>query len=251
MAARYAWNHFHAGSLALALDRTDATLAFALGVYYFGNQPATGTTEKRPYELSLAERAFQRALAINPSTPLAHYMLARIEFVYADFDAALADLDAELAQNPAYKRTLYMRALTYAYRGAAGDLSRAEQDFRTVVAWAPSEWAGYNDLAYVLAKEKKYADAVAVAKEGIAKATGGAENPWLWNTLGVMQLNLKELSAALASFEKAQTFAATLTEADWQQAYPGNDPALASAGLEAMKNGIVRNIVAAYDALNK
>jgi Tfp pilus assembly protein PilF len=248
-AARYAWDRYRAG--ALALDKADADLAFSIGTYHFGNQSMIGRSGGRPYDLPLAERAFKKALAIQPSTPLAHYMLARIEFIHSDFNSALEDLDAELALYPENKRTLYMRALAYAYRGLPGDLALAERDFRDFVAWAPREWAGYNDLAYVLAKEGRYADAAVVLKEGITKADGGAANPWLWNTLGVMQLNLDKPSAALASFEKAQTAAASLTDTDWQRAYPGNNPATASGGLEAMKSGIIRNIAAAYDALRK
>lgn len=249
-AALFVWTHYQAGALALTLDRTNPSLAFSIGNYYFGNQPTIGKIEKRPYELPLATRAFTKALAIQPSFPLAHYMRGRIAFIRSDFDAALADFNAEFALNAKFTKALYMRGLTYAYRDAAGDLSLAEADFRTVVASMPFEWAGYNDLAFVLAKENKFADAAITLKEGIAKATDGAKNPWLWNTLGVMQLNLKEYSAAITSFTTAQAFADTLTDIDWQRAYPGNNPAAAADGLEAMKAGIARNLVAAYAALN-
>jgi tetratricopeptide (TPR) repeat protein len=249
IAARYAWEQYRAGALALLLNRSDADLAFSIGAYYFGGSSMSNIEGEPAYEPSLAERAFERVLAINPSIPSAHYMLARIKFVRSDFDGALADLNEELVRFPSNKRTLYMRALVYAYRGLSGDLLSAEQDFREFVAWAPSEWAGYNDLAFVLAKEGKYADAAAVLKEGIAKASGGGANPWLWNTLGVMELNLKKPEVALSSFLKAQTAAASLTETDWQRAYPGNDPASAREGIETMKSGIVKNIAAAREAL--
>jgi len=250
MAARYVWERYHVGTLALMLDRTDASLAYNIGAYYFGNQSAIGGMGARPYDLVLAERAFTKTISLAPTHTLARYMRARIEFIHSDFDAALADLNAELALYPENKKTLYMRALVYTYRGLPGDLVFAEQDFRAFVAWAPREWAGYNDLAYVLAKEKRYAEAAAVLKEGIATADGGAENPWFWNTLGVMELNMQNPSAALAAFTKAQTFAAALTDADWQRAYPGNDPVRARDGIEAMQSGIERNKAAARDALN-
>jgi len=251
LAAQYVWNEWRAGALALVLDRADANLAFSIGVYYFGDQSTIGTADTRPYELPIAERAFEKAILIDPSLPLARYMRARIEFIHSDFNAALADLNAEFALDPVNKRTLYMRALTYAYRNLPGDLSRAEEDFRSVIAWAPHKWAGYNDLAYVLAKEKKYADAVPVLREGIKKADGGDKNPWLWNTLGVMELNMQNPSEALSSFLKAQVYAATLVSTDWERAYPGNDPALAPAGLEALRSGIARNVIAARAALTK
>ena len=178
-------------------------------------------------------------------------MRARIAFINADFDAALADLNAELELYPANKRTLYMRALTYAYRGAPGDLALAEQDFRDFIAWAPSEWAGYNDLAYVLAKKEEYVKAAAVLENGIKKADGGELNPWLWNSLGVMELNTHNPGSALASFEKAKSLMETLTTIDWQKAYPGNNPMLAAGGMEAMRSGIEKNITAARELLNK
>ncbi|MFZ2167600.1 MAG: tetratricopeptide repeat protein [Minisyncoccia bacterium] len=251
LAARYIWEEYRFAPLTLALDRADGRLALAIGNYYFGNQTAIGTANKRPYNLPLAKKAYDKALRIDPSLSLAHYMRARIEFVQSDFSAALEDLNAALTISPDNKRPLYFRGLTYVYRGHAGDLSLAEQDFRAFVAWAPTEWAGYNDLAFVLAKEKKYADAAAVLKEAIATAKGGAENPWLWVALGVMELNLDKPSLAVASLGKAQTFAESLTETDWQKAYPGNNPALAKEGIEALQTGIARNVLTVYAALEK
>lgn len=251
VAARYTWNQWHTGELALILDKRDAALAFTIGEYYFGNQSAIGTPAARPYDLSLAEKAYGKAIEINSSIAFARYMRARIEFVRADFDAAVADLNAELSLYPANKRTLYMRGLTYAYRGLPGDLSLAEDDFKTFILWTPREWAGYNDLAFVLAKENKYADAAKVLKEGIAKADDGAANPWLWDALGVMELNLNENKAALASLIKAQALAAPLTDIDWQRAYPGNNPSKAHSGIEAIKNGIARNVLKAYAAQSR
>jgi lipoprotein NlpI len=248
IAARYAWERFAAGSLALMLDRTDADLAYSIGVYYFGNQPKIGIVSIRPYDTALANRAFTRAIRIDPSLPLAHYMRSRLEFVYGQFDASIADLNDTLALNPDNKRPLYMRGLAYAYRGHAGDLALAEQDFRTFSAWAPTEWAGYNDLAYVIAKEGNYAAAEIILKEGIQKAKGGATNPWLWDALGVMEMSQHKYDAAIASLQNAQEFAQKLTETDWQLAYPGNDPALAKAGVQAIQDGIVRNLAKAYAA---
>lgn len=250
-AARYVWDEWRAGELALALDRSDANLAFAIGNHFFGNQAAIGTDDERPYALPLARRAFSRAVAIDSSLPLAHYMRARIEFIQSDFDAALADLATERALFPDNGRAMYMRGLTYAYRGLPGDLARAEQDFREFVAWAPREWAGYNDLAFVLAKDGQYARAATALKEGIERADDGAENPWLWNALGVMELNSGSPEEAVSALTKAQTFAAPLTDAAWQKAYPGNDPSIARAGIEAMQASIARNLMAARTEFEK
>lgn len=250
-ASRMLWSRYHAGTLALVFDRTDAALAYSIGAYYFGNQSKIGTAEARPYDTDLAQEAFSKAISIQPTLPLAHYMRARIAFVNADFDAGIADINAELALVPTNKRPLYMRGLMYAYRGHKGDLDLAAADFREFVAWAPREWAGYNDLAYVLAKGGNYADAVIALRQGIAQAKNGSTNPWLWDALGVMELNLKHYQASVAALEKAQSYAASLTETDWQLAYPGNDPSLASSGVKALQDSIVRNLAKAYASSNQ
>ena len=249
--AHYVWDKWHAGGLAVVFDRDDAVLAFTIGAYYFGNQFSTSTAEKRPYNLPLAQRAFGKAIQISPSLPLAHYMRARIEFIQSDFTSSLEDLNTELALSPGNKRTLYMRGLTYAYRGVPGDLTLAERDFKDFVTWAPREWAGYNDLAFILAKEKHYGNAITVLKEGIAKADSGDKNPWLFDALGVMELNLGDPYDAVEALAKAQTFASSLTDADWQRAYPGNNPVKARDGISAMQAGIAENLVTAYATTNK
>lgn len=249
--ARYVWDNWHAGGLALAFDRDDARLAFVIGAYYFGNQFATSAEEEHLYDMPFAQKAFGKAILINPAMPLAHYMRARVEFIRSDFAKALSDLNKELALYPENKRTLYMRGLVYAYRGRSGDLIRAEEDFRSFVAWAPREWAGYNDLAFVLAKGRRYEDAATVLREGIVKADGGAENPWLWDALGVMELNQGNPGEAIKALANAQTFATSLTDSSWQRAYPGNNPTKAHSGVEAMQIGIARNLAAAYDAAAK
>ena len=250
LVAQFFWLEFHSGPFALALDRGDANLAANIGMYYFGNQRMIGSGQ-HPYDIAFAERALEKAIAINPTLQGAHYTLGRIEFVNSEFDAALANLSFELTLYPENKRPLYIRGLVYAYRGKEGDLALAADDFQAFVTWSPLEWAGYNDLAYVLAKEKQYAKARDVLKDGIIHADAGAGNPWLWNTLGVMQMNLHESKAAVVSFQQAQTFAATLTDIDWQRAYPGNDPTTAAGGLASFKNGILENLAGAYSAYGK
>ena len=121
--------------------------------------------------------------------PGGHYQLARIAFVRSDFDTALREINAELAANPENLRSLYVRGLIYGYRGLLGDLALAESDFTRFTEWAPSEWAGYNDLAWILAKEGKYQEIETVMARALKNVPGGTENPWLWNMLGVARLN--------------------------------------------------------------
>jgi hypothetical protein len=84
-----------------------------------------------------------------------------------------------------------------------------------------------------------------VAEQGIKKATGGRENPWLWNMRGVAELNLKKYTAAHKSFVQAKKFAEVLIDEDWRQAYPGNDPSESGGGRTAFLQAIEENLAKA------
>lgn len=228
------WNHYHASSLALALDRTDAPLAFIIGTDAFG-----GST----YDLSLAMRAFQKATAIDSGLLWSHYQLARVLFVEGKLNNAEMEIDSELAHNPENLRALYIRGLIRAYDK---NLAGAESDFKRFTEWAPTEWAGYNDLAWVLGQEGKYAEAKTALEKGFKNAVSAATNPWLWNNLGVQELNLEEYKDAINSFEKAKTLAANMSEKTWTSSYPGNDPSGSAGGIEAFQKTIQTNLENAY-----
>src|SRR3989344_8964899 len=145
--ARVAWEKHKFADLSLALNFSDAELAFSIGSYYFG-EPA--------YDLEKAEKGFAKAVKIDSKISRGHYQLARIYFVKGEYDKAFSEINKEIEANPENLRSLYVRGLINAYRGTYGDLQRAENDFRRFTLWAPSEWAGYNDLAWILSKEAKY-----------------------------------------------------------------------------------------------
>ena len=231
--ARALWQKYQFEHLALVLDRDDAPLAMTIGNYYFNGGA---------YDLKIAERAYKKALSIKPGILWGHYQLARIYFVYGDFDGALLETGLELEANPENLRALYVRGLIYGYRGRPGDLLLAEADFLRFTLWAPSEWAGYNDLAWILSKEAKYQDAKDTILRALSEATGAEQNPWLWNALGLAELNLGEYKKAAESFGRALALAEGLTEADWRKSYPGNNPGGTEAGLSAFKEAIRFNL---------
>lgn len=232
-AAQFAWNHFQAGEFALALDKGDAGLALEIGTNAFG---------VGGYNLPLAERAFREAVALDPGILWGHYQLARVLFVIGDLRGAEVEIDKELSYNPGNLRALYVRGLVYAY---GKRLSLAAADFERFTQWAPSEWAGYNDLAWVLGQEGNYEEAKAALERGFRYAAGADKNPWLWNNLGVQELSLKEYGSALISFEKAQTFSASLDAQQWKAAYPGNDPSRSAKEIQAFRDAIATNIMRA------
>lgn len=231
--ARLAWQKYRAPGIALALASQDAELLIKLGHYYFNGGA---------YNLSLAEQAYKKSLRANPKIILAHYQLARVYFVKGENNLAIEEINKELDINPANLRALYVRGLIYGYRNSPGDLALAEDDFRRFTAWAPTEWAGHNDLAWILEKQGKHEEAKISLLAALEKASNGTQNPWLWNGIGVAELNLKDYSMAKKSFERARELAKNLTLSDWQKAYPGNDPTAYESGIREFQNAIAKNL---------
>src|SRR3989344_5032135 len=120
----------------------DAAEAVRLGNYYFNGAGGDG--------FGKAEAGFTKAVEIDPKILWGHYQLARVYFVKGEKDRALEEINKELEVNPENLRSLYVRGLIYE---SSGKLAEAEADFKRFVLWAPKEWAGYNDLAWILAKE--------------------------------------------------------------------------------------------------
>ena len=228
--ARIAWRDRQWPTLAVILDRRDAALALQIGNYYFGGGG---------YSLPDAERAYRKAVQIQPNILWGHYELARISFVRGDSANALKEIAAELSGQPNNLRSLYVRGLIYGYQG---NLAGAEADFRRFTQWAPLEWAGYNDLAWILEKQANYSGASAAIDQAFGRVPDASRNPWLWNSRGVAELNLGNHAKARDAFKLAQTLANGLSAQQWKASYPGNDPAGAETGLAAFKNAIAENI---------
>lgn len=212
-----------------------AKTAMARGAYYFNNGA---------YDLVKAEQAYKIAVFLKPKILWGHYQLARIYFVKGEKEMALAEINKELEANPQNQRSYYVRGLIYGYWP---DLARAEEDFRRFTLWAPSEWAGYNDLAWILAKEGKYAEVEADIQNAMTKVQNANQNPWLLNSLGVAELNLKKYKEAVKTFKIVQKLAENLSLKEWQRAYPGNNPAESAKGFEAFKRAIEANLMTAVD----
>ena len=241
MRSRHVWFSIFAVLLfgfLLSQGYGDAELLMREGNYYFGGGE---------YDLEEAESAFKRAVRIEPGILWGHYQLARIYFIKGDSAKALEEINKELEANPENLRSLYVRGLIY---GFVGRFREAEEDFGRFVAWAPKEWAGYNDLAWILSSRGKYKEAKEIIEQAMKEALGAQENPWLWNSLGVAKLNLKENSAAIKSFERAEQLAEKLTLADFSKAYPGNNPQDIEGGLRAFREAISENLRKAGDVNN-
>ena len=191
------------------------------------------------YDLVKAEEAFKKAVSADHKILYGHYQLARVYFIEKKNKEALMEINKELELNPENLRSLYVRGLI---RAETGNLPEAENDFRRFTAWAPKEWAGYNDLAWILSKEGKYAAAAETILRSFGAVEDAENNPWLQNILGVAYLNLKKYSEAESAFKKAQKLADNLNLNEWANAYPGNNKSMAPKGLNAFKEAIQENL---------
>ncbi|OGF92317.1 hypothetical protein A3H05_00390 [Candidatus Giovannonibacteria bacterium RIFCSPLOWO2_12_FULL_43_26] len=97
-------------------------------------------------------------------------------------------------------------------------------------------------MAWILAKEGKYKEAKEILLDALKKAARAEKNPWLWNSLGVAELNLGEYANARKSFTKAKESVNMLLLKDWQSAYPGNNPVESERGLADFKRAIEANL---------
>lgn len=224
------WQKYRNPELTLLVDRTNAKLAQDIGNYYFG-APA--------YDLERAKAGFEKAIKIERGILWGHYQLARIYFVEKKFVGALEEINLELKYNPGNFRSLYVRGLIYGY---TSQFSEAENDFKHFTLWVPKEWAGYNDLAWILGREGKYKEAEKVLKEALRVVPEADKNPWLLNSLGVMELNLGERASAKKNFLEAKKRAEKLTIQEWVRAYPGNNPEELVEALRAFRSAIDENL---------
>jgi len=215
------------------LNVSDAALARRLGEYYFGNGA---------YDLSKAKQSYELAIKLDPKTYLGHYQLSRIYFVQGDMEGAMREIDAEIAINKGNFRALYARGLVHLTRN---DLTSSEADFRNFIPWAPTEWGGYNDLAFVLSKAGKHAEAEQTIHTAMESVPHAEEVPWLWNSLGLAELNQGKYKEAAVSFGKALPLAQKVTPKEWVRAYSANDPAAVRASIDAFNAAIEKNLAVA------
>ncbi len=81
--------------------------------------------------------------------------------------------------------------------------------------------------------------AEAQSAKGLAVNHG---NAWLLTMHAMSLYNLGQPEKAYTELLEAKKSVAKLSDADWIRSYPGNDPAIASAGLLAFRQTIEKNI---------
>ncbi|MBI5470080.1 tetratricopeptide repeat protein [Candidatus Kaiserbacteria bacterium] len=220
------------------LDPTPAR-AFAYGERHFN------ATDPAHYDLVRAENFFEKA-AIDLSLPYVNHELARISFLKGDFAKALAQIDLQISlHGTTTPNSYYVRGLIEGFMGRYAD---AVKDYKTYIEADPTNWAATNDLAWVLLKDKRPAEALVAIDKVLPLWPHSA---WLLNSRATALFELGRLKEANAAARAATEAIKNVTEADWLQAYPGNDPLIAQQGIAAFKKAVEENMHTISLALEK
>lgn len=210
-------------------------------LYLLGNRHLGGDGT---YDLEKAEFYYDKVVELNEEFRFVHYQRARVYFLTMRYRLAIDEVNREILHNPEFSRSYYLRGLIYGYDKK---FPEAASDFTEFINREPDEWAGYNDLAWILFQLGDY-EGVKTTMEQILPKT---RNAWLLNAYGVALLNLGENEKALEVLTEAKDLASRMTPEMWGIAYIGNDASIYPAGLEDMQKNIAENIEIVNNRLSK
>jgi len=208
------------------------TLSKGIGNIFFGSVPGI-------YSVKAAQVFFVNAAypIFNTNSPeFAHYQLSRTYFITGDLSNALTEIQKEIELYPEQIRSYYILGLTLGYLGRERDAIDA---FSTFIEAYPESWAGRNDKAWL---QFRIGDIDGALKTIEPVTEGYKANIWVQNTHCVLLINKKDYMQAREACNNAKIAVDTMTEEDWGGAYPGNDPRIYTAGLEATKKAIEENL---------
>lgn len=198
------------------------------------------------YDIDRAEYFFKKAEESDPTYPYLQHQLARIAFLRGDFVAAISHINKEIERyGDTHANSYYVRGLI---KGFAGDYTGAVLDYETYLKTDPTNWAAINDYAWVLLKADRPRDALISLDWGLIY---WPENAWLHNSRATALFELGRLEEAQIAGVAAMQSALRVTEEDWLQAYPGNDPLIAKTGVDAFRSAILENMHTISLALEK
>ena len=227
--ARFVWQTFSWD--ALVLRSTNGELHYEVGSEYMN------TSHSSLYDLNRAELFLRRAAVLDPQLPFVYHELARVLFLKGEFNEALTYGNLQvLLHGDEHPNAYYVRGLI---QGFWGNYSEAVTDYEHFLRAYPTNWAGLNDYAWVLLKDKRWGDALDTINYGLIF---WPQNPWLLNSKATALFELDRLDEAQQTALQAEEAVSRLTESDWDKAYPGNDPLIAADGVVAFKKAVRENI---------
>lgn len=208
-----------------------ADRAFAYGERHFS------APDVQEYDINRAKTFFLLAVRSNPELPYIHHELARIYFLKGNYQSALAEINIQIsAQGDNVSSSYYVRGLI---EGFMGNYPASIKDYAHYIKIDPYDWAAINDYAWVLLKYNRPVDALTITNIAV---TYFPNNPWILNTNATARYETGDIAGARIKIEAAQNALQTLTQATWLRAYPGNDPAIAQAGINSFKKSVQNNM---------
>jgi len=190
-----AFDLYEAGDLDGAIDACQGILQFD-GKHY-GALYLLGSILGEKRRLTEAAAALGRAIAVDPSRPLAHFNLANVLQWMDCHEEALAAIDAHLALKPGNAEALALRADCCVELGRLDDaLSSAER----AVAAAPASAEAHNICGVALGKLGRFADASACYDKAIALNPRYAE---AFHNRAIVRQQLGSNDRALDDWRKA------------------------------------------------
>ena len=219
-------------------EKMDLLLAdhSAIAAYAYGDEHFS-VTDPQAYDINAARYFYQVAAERDPTLLYVDHQLARIEFLNGDFQGAFAYIDMQiLAHGDSTPASYYVRGLIEGYRGEYAD---AERDYARFITLKPDTWAGMNDYAWVLLKDNKPEEAAAITSKGLKLYP---DNAWLLNTNATALYEMGDIKDARAIVTRASTAVQALTQQQWSQAFPGNSPDVAQAGLDTFRKAVADNM---------
>ncbi len=159
----HAFDRYEAGDLDGAIDACQAILQFD-GEHY-GALYLLGSILGEKRRLAEAAAALGRAIAVDPSRPIAYFNLANVLRWMDRHEEALAAVDAHLAKKPDNAEALVLRADSCIKLGRLDDaLSSAER----AIAAAPASAEAHNICGVALGKLGRFTEASACYDKAIA-----------------------------------------------------------------------------------
>ncbi len=212
--------------------RPSAAIAYAFGTNHLDVHGDAGM-----YDMRRAEHFLLEATAREPYYPYANHQLARIAFLKGKYALALSRIEVEIDHHGStHHNSYYIKGLIEGY---AGDYKASVADYEHYLAYDPHNWAAINDLAWVLLKDKQFKKAEHVTQDGLLFFP---DSPWLLNSHAIALYELGDYARSNADLIKASALVASTTPEIWSKAYPGNDPSVASQGVNTLQNSIHGNL---------
>ena len=208
-----------------------ADRAYTYGERHFND------TNPQAYNIARAAYFFEQAQQYDTTLPYVHHQLARIAFLRGDFATALAEINVQIQQQgDSTPESYYVRGLI---EGFQGDYIDAEHDYAYFLQFDPYNWAGINDYVWVLLKDNKPREAVDLLAPVLPYFT---HNAWLLNSDAIALSEIGDATSAKERIDTAVQALQSLSTNDWSHAYPGNDPRIASEGLDAFRAAVLSNM---------